>query len=345
MQYISSARQKLTMKIGTHSGHFHADEALAVWMLKTLPEFSSAEVVRSRDPAVLDQCDIVVDVGGKYEAPKWYDHHQREFTTTFDAEHTTTKLSSAGLVYKHYGKQVVTQLLSKQLAAAQPDSVKKRKLDVAEIADAVYPEAYNTFIEPVDALDNGVNAYKEKPAYKLQSMTLQSLVGNLSPLPVEDNSDAAVDAQFHKASELMGLAFEAEIRSLGLGWYPSREAVRQAYEQRFQYDSKGRIMVLAEPAFWKEFLEQFEKENKESGEVLYVLYPTPDSTRVQAVAKEPGSFESRKALPAPWRGVRDAALSEVTGVDGGVFVHASGFIGGNKTFDGALAMAKKAADF
>ena len=56
----------------------------------------------------------------------------------------------------------------------------------------------------------------------------------------------------------------------------------------------------------------------------------------------PGSFESRKALPAEWRGLRDEKLSEVSGIQGCVFVHASGFIGGNQSYDGAVAMAKKA---
>lgn len=334
------------MKIGTHSGHFHADEALAVWMLKTLPQFAGAEVVRSRDMSVLEGCDIVVDVGGKYEPPKFYDHHQRGFETTFDSEHTTTKLSSAGLVYKHYGLDIVRGLLTKIFTSCSP---KKRKLDIEDVVKAVYVEAYDTFIEPVDALDNGVNAYAtEKPRYSLNNMSLQSVVGCLSPLPLEDNSDEAFDAQFQKASDLMGMAFEAQVRSLALGWYPSRENVRRAFEDRFQYDAKGRILVLNEPAFWKEFLTAFEQESTargESAEVLYVLYPTPDSTRIQAVPVAPDSFESRKPLPASWRGVRDEELSKVTGVDGGVFVHASGFIGGNKTFEGALEMAKKALDF
>jgi len=64
--------------------------------------------------------------------------------------------------------------------------------------------------------------------------------------------------------------------------------------------------------------------------------------RVQAVGAAPGSFDSRKALPTAWRGLRDAELSEVSGIPGCVFVHASGFIGGNATYEGALAMAQKA---
>lgn len=63
---------------------------------------------------------------------------------------------------------------------------------------------------------------------------------------------------------------------------------------------------------------------------FYVVYPdeTAGAWRVQAVPASPDSFESRKALPEIWRGLRDEKLSEVSGIDGGIFVHASGFIGG-----------------
>lgn len=40
------------------------------------------------------------------------------------------------------------------------------------------------------------------------------------------------------------------------------------------------------------------------------------------------SFESRKALPEAWRGLRDEELSKASGIEGGIFIHASGFIGG-----------------
>ena len=72
---LSKAGRKV---IGTHNGRFHCDEALACYMLKKLPEYSDAEIVRSRDPEVLDKCDIVVDVGGVYDSSQHrYDHHQR----------------------------------------------------------------------------------------------------------------------------------------------------------------------------------------------------------------------------------------------------------------------------
>jgi hypothetical protein len=35
-------RTKKEMRIGTHSGTFHADESLAVYMLRLLPQYSNA---------------------------------------------------------------------------------------------------------------------------------------------------------------------------------------------------------------------------------------------------------------------------------------------------------------
>lgn len=62
--------------------------------------FVNLALKRSRDPAVLATCDIVVDVGAVYdESKQLFDHHQRGFTEVF-GHGFTTKLSSAGLVYK-----------------------------------------------------------------------------------------------------------------------------------------------------------------------------------------------------------------------------------------------------
>ena len=64
--------------IGTHNGTFHCDEVLACCMLKLLPQYEDAEIVRTRDQTVLNTCDVVVDVGGVYEPTSHrYDHHQR----------------------------------------------------------------------------------------------------------------------------------------------------------------------------------------------------------------------------------------------------------------------------
>lgn len=56
--------------IVTHSGSFHCDESLACFMLHQTGEFKGANIVRSRDPAIIDGGDIVVDVGAIYDPSK-----------------------------------------------------------------------------------------------------------------------------------------------------------------------------------------------------------------------------------------------------------------------------------
>ena len=45
--------------IGTHGGTFHADEVLACVMLKLLPQFENAEIIRTRDSEKLSKLDIL----------------------------------------------------------------------------------------------------------------------------------------------------------------------------------------------------------------------------------------------------------------------------------------------
>lgn len=70
----------------------------------------TSDLVRTRDPAKLEKCDIVVDVGAVYDpAILRFDHHQRGFTENFGYGFVT-KLSSAGLIYKFV---IVTREYSK----------------------------------------------------------------------------------------------------------------------------------------------------------------------------------------------------------------------------------------
>ena len=79
-----AGKRKMSKRIGTHSGSFHCDEALGCWLLRRTQEFAGAEIVRSRDPEVLKDLDVVIDVGGVYDAgSNRFDHHQRGFNETF----------------------------------------------------------------------------------------------------------------------------------------------------------------------------------------------------------------------------------------------------------------------
>ena len=303
-------------------------------MLRLLPDYADSTLLRSRDPVALEECDIIVDVQGQYDGVKHFDHHQRTFAETFSAAFAT-KLSSAGLIYKHYAPQLIASRLGQDLTHPS--------------VDLIYQKLYKEFIEALDANDNGISAYPAdvKPAFNTGGVTLASQVGSLNPSWNTPVDQAGEDALFLKASTLMGETFERKLDFYVSGWLPARDFVVEALAARTQHDADGRILVFQQSIPWKDHLFTLEAEmniTEEGKQPLYVLYGDKAGWRIQCVPVSKDSFISRKPLPDTWRGVRDDALSEVSGIPGGVFVHASGFIGGNKTYEGALAMAQKALE-
>uniref|UniRef100_V5EUU4 CobW/HypB/UreG nucleotide-binding domain-containing protein n=1 Tax=Kalmanozyma brasiliensis (strain GHG001) TaxID=1365824 RepID=V5EUU4_KALBG len=312
----------------THSGTFHADEALAVNLLRKLPRFASAPLTRTRDAATIDSGSIVVDVGATYDAANHrYDHHQRGFEEVFDANHST-KLSSAGLVWKHFGQEIIAAHLSLD-ATAQKD-----------VVDLLWLKLYDDFVEAIDGIDNGISQYPSdlKPKYKSRT-DLSARVGYLNPSWNEKSDNTELDARFEKASAMAGQEFFNRLDYTYNAWLPARQIVVDALNRR----THPQLLVFEEFASWKDHLFTLEKDLNiaPTERPIYVVYPDESGKwRIQAVPVSPESFVSRKALPEPWRGIRDQALSDLTGIPGCMFVHQSGFIGGNATREGALKMAK-----
>ncbi|CAO1638977.1 unnamed protein product [Sympodiomycopsis kandeliae] len=331
MSTVESKRPKLEGTIVTHNGTHHADEALAVHLLRKLPEFKSLPLIRTRDTSIIDQATIVVDVGATYDVErKRFDHHQRGFEEVFDKEHKT-KLSSAGLIWKHYGPEILSAHLN------IPTSDSRITL--------LWNKLYDDFVEAIDGIDNGIQQFPGATAQYKSRTDLSARVGYLNPRWNEKSDAADSDMRFEKASLLAGTEFFDRADYTFQAWLPAREIVLNAVQNRKveSGDESGRILLFNEFASWKDHLFTLEKELNEQGQILYVIYPDESGKwRIQAVPESPESFTSRKALPEQWRGVRDQQLSELSGIQGCIFVHASGFIGGNATKEGALQMAQKA---
>ncbi|XP_030511460.1 MYG1 protein-like [Rhodamnia argentea] len=317
-------------RVGTHNGSFHCDEALGCFMIRLTSKFSDAEIVRTRDPQVLEGLDAVLDVGGVYDPSRdRYDHHQKGFEEVF-GHGFSTKLSSAGLVYKHFGKEIIAKEL--QVDENHPD------------VQRLFLAVYKSFMEAIDAIDNGINRYDtDLPPRYVNNTHLSSRVGRLNLDWIDpDQSSKKENEAFQQAMSLAGSEFLDSVRFHTRSWLPARSIVMECLAARYGIDSSGEIMVLNRFCPWKLHLFELEEEMKIEPSIKYVLYQDDRSKnwRVQAVAMAPDRFESRKALPAQWRGLRDDELSKESGIPGCVFVHMSGFIGGNHTYEGALAMAR-----
>ncbi|KAL1553145.1 MYG1 protein-like isoform X2 [Salvia divinorum] len=323
----SSAAPK---RVGTHDGKFHCDEALGCFMIRRTAKFHDADIVRSRDPLVLDKLDAVLDVGGVYDPSRdRYDHHQKGFEEVFGCGYVT-KLSSAGLVYKHYGKEIIAKEV--QLDSDHPD------------VDRLFLTVYKNFIEAVDAIDNGISQYNTTQLPRFVNNTSLSLrVERLNPDGICPNQSLAKeDESFQQAMKVAGNEFLECINFHAKSWLPARSIVINSLLARKSIDSSGEIIMLTNSVPWKLHIFELEKELKITPIIKYVVYADDRSEkwRLQAVAVGPDKFDSRKPLPLSWRGLNDDELSQASGIGGCTFVHISGFIGGNRTYDGALAMAR-----
>jgi len=322
--------------IGTHSGTFHCDEVLAVYLLQQLPEFRNHKLLRTRDQSLLDLCDIVVDVGSVYNpTAKRYDHHQSTFKESFTSlrpelgEISNVRLSSAGLIYVHYGEKVIAEMLKK---------LKNIALTEKELM-SVFTKIYQGFVQEMDGIDNGIPQFDGPSRYRI-STHLSNRVKNFNPEWTEDKTDAEIDELFLKAKDYVGKEFQDKVEYFGSSWLPARKLVEQAVEDRFSVHPSGQIMELTRFCPWQEHLREIERD-LEGVEIKYVLFNSgSEDYRVQCVPVEQGSFICRKFLNKMWFGLRDTELEKVSGIAGIKFVHSTGFIGGHKTRDGTLKMAE-----
>jgi len=112
------------LTIATHNGNFHADDVFSVAALKCV--FPAFNIVRTRDLKVIGKADIVLDVGGIYDAEAGrFDHHQRGGA---GERENGIPYSSFGLIWKQYGLQI---------CAGNQDLAKSVDAGLVSVIDAI----------------------------------------------------------------------------------------------------------------------------------------------------------------------------------------------------------------
>ncbi|MFT5679151.1 MAG: uncharacterized UPF0160 family protein [Myxococcota bacterium] len=136
--------------VATHSGPFHADDVLAWALIRTFFD-ADAALIRTRDQALIETTDIVVDVGGLYDpATLRFDHHQQEYTGL---------LSSAGMVLHWLADDGrITPALAGELRGQMVDYVDdvdngRRMPDTAVPCFALLVSAYNQGCHTLEEFD------------------------------------------------------------------------------------------------------------------------------------------------------------------------------------------------
>jgi uncharacterized UPF0160 family protein len=317
--------------IGTHDGVFHCDEVSAIALLKFYldKQYSKFVIVRTRVPSELDKCEYVVDVGCIFSAnAERYDHHQMEFNETFN-DQKKTKLSSCGLIYRQFGKDIIKEHL------LNVDKTVKSFTD-HEI-EMIYNQFYNKFIEQIDALDNGINISGDELRYELATTCFSNRISSCNAPWYYGESDN--NAEFEIALKMAETEIFSCISGLYFDWFKARVSI----ENYFKNLGHSEILVMDKFYPWKDHLFDLEKEYKIEKQIKFVIFKKGDDTwMVQGVPFSSTSFTARKSLCKDWWGTfKGVELSKISGIPGCVYVHHNGFCGVNLTKEGALEMAKK----
>ena len=290
------------MLIATHNGSFHADEVFAIAALGLLGE--PVEVVRTRDPDVLAQADLRVDVGFRDDASKGdFDHHQRDFD---GARHNGVGYASFGLVWREFGARV-----------CDGDQ---------EVADAVD----ETLVQAVDANDTGQQVTRSL-IDGVHPITVNAIIGGLNARWDEALTPEEERERFDRAVALAQDILAREVNSAA----SSRRAQRIVREA-ITAAPDPRVVELPVNAPWKQVLVPA------APDALFVIYPKRQGFGLEAVPRELGSFENRRDLPSAWGGLEGARLVAATGVEEALFCHAKRFLAVAGTRAGIKRLAELA---
>jgi uncharacterized UPF0160 family protein len=302
-------------KVITHDGCFHTDEVVASMLLDIY--FDGIEVIRTRDENLInDDSAIVVDVGRIYNGVNRFDHHQYPDETGHIEtwENGNIPLSSAGMVWKHFGLKLMTKLFSVPL----PEEDMKR----------IYNKMYNNFFLEIDANDNGVDQYPPEYNSRKKFGINTTLIGTIGRF----NGSNVYNAEFQHDLFLQAMDFAEQMFLIHLQSYyrnqkcltEERVYMRKYFNNRLQ---KGKIiMIERDISNWRTLLRELDN----SEEILFLVYPREDQWGVKTIPK--AGFVARKNLAV------ESVLREEVGKDL-VFAHKKRFMCSCRTKEAAIKCA------
>lgn len=301
----------------THNGLFHADETFGTAFLSLLLG-SEVRVVRTCNPAQIEQAYVALDVGGVYDNAKLrYDHHQRDFLDVHEG--TSIKLAACGLIWRHFGTCLITKL--------HPE------LDIEQVK-SLWQSVDEAICRPVDLQDNGQGTFKVDGA-EAQALTVSMMVAAFNQ---QDIYSPAQDEAFMRVVEILKEYILNFLRSEANKLQLLKEA-----EEAVKAQLGSRVLVLDK---FLPYREAVLKANAEGGQFDLVTYPANGQWNIQTVPVDDSTenfYSQRVSLPQRlWGLTGPDASKESLGGSTLVFCHKTGFLAAVKA-DTAEA-ARKAAE-
>lgn len=297
--------------IVTHSEKFHTDEVMAATILDYI--FGCDDIIRTRDQEIINSHisnpkSFIIDVGGVYNPENnQFDHHQKTFNLTYSENHKIP-LSSCGLIYKHFGKD----LWIKYSKSSEVDQ---------ELIDSFY----NNFVLPIDANDNGVKQFDdERDAKYYNNLTLVDFISRLN-----GNDKYNHDIQLEKFKEGMDNCFRFLhlFMSSHLKYYTNYKEDLTYFQDIYNYSKGSEILISKKDMSFNRYLKQLDNQ----GRVKFIVLPRGNNWQIYTVSKS--RFENMVDILG-----ESEAKKEIG--ENLIFVHRAKFIASTRTKDSAIKLAE-----
>jgi uncharacterized UPF0160 family protein len=292
-----------------HSGGFHADDLFATDVTLTYLEKKGYQkeqinIVRTRDPELIEKGDIVLDVGGILNPEKFrFDHHQEGGAGTRE---NGIPYAAFGLAWKFFAPQM-------------------------ELSDYVIRHVDEKLVQTIDALDNGIDVFGVPEVEIPYRYTIQGAIYSLHP--TWNEIGYSVDDAFFRALPIVHTFLEREIAQ-AFGEESGQLIAREQYE--LTKHEKPELLILDGHYPYSRVVESMP-------DVQFVVKPSEDGEnwKARTIRKNRSGFNARKLFPEEWAGKSNEELADITGVPDAKFVHNKRFIAVAGSKEGALALAEK----
>ena len=293
----------MSVKIVTHSGDFHPDDVCAVaTLLLYLKNEVESEIIRTRDPEIIQTGDWVIDVGWVYDPTnRKFDHHQPGAPVRDNG----IPYAAFGLIWKELGEAV----------CASP---------------AVAQALERSMVQPIDAGDTGIILYN-KTEYDISPFEFYKIIESFHE---PGDGHTTTDEMFWQAVLFVKDLLERLIR-VETKREEARHEARNIYHERPPVDG----VIVAEHPVSIEAFQQFSdvhvvvKPRSGEADTDWIAKVVPsDGTR----------FENRALFPEDWAGLQNGMLAEASHIPDAIFCHQARFIFVAHSREGALAAAREA---
>ncbi len=311
MNYLKNFMTIKNKKLITHNGSFHADDIFATATLSILLEKNRKifEIIRTRDPKIVETGDYVYDIGGVYNEDKnRFDHHQKGGA---GKRENGIEYSSFGLVWKKFGDEITGS---------------------SEIAKRVDER----LVQIIDAKDNGINI-SNSIISNVINYEINDIISAFHPSYKEVNPD--FDVEF-----LEILIFAKKLLLKEIEKAQDQESIHKYILNILdKKNSESKILIL------DEYIPRVEIEIEliNYPNILFVVVPGIKEAlmwKILALRKDMNYFECRKNLPATWAGLKDKELQKITGVADAEFCHRALFMAVAKSKEGAIKLVQIAVE-